>query len=78
MCRSTFGQRPQPFTLDGEPAYVFANVSSFTEYTVVKANQCVPIDKDVPLEVASLIGCGVVTGVGAVLNRATGASAARH
>ncbi|MEY2468720.1 MAG: hypothetical protein QOF21_1418 [Actinomycetota bacterium] len=70
MCRSTFGQRPQPFTLDGEPAYAFANVSSFSEYTVVKANQCVPIDKAVPLEVASLIGCGVVTGVGAVLNRA--------
>ncbi|MEY2472526.1 MAG: hypothetical protein QOK28_1855 [Actinomycetota bacterium] len=70
MCRSTFGQRPQPFTVDGEPAYAFANVSSFSEYTVVKANQCVPISKDVSLEVASLIGCGVVTGVGAVLNRA--------
>ncbi|HVV35961.1 MAG TPA: Zn-dependent alcohol dehydrogenase [Acidimicrobiales bacterium] len=70
MCRSTFGQRPQPFTVDGEAAFAFANVSSFSEYTVVKANQCVPIDKGVPLEVASLIGCGVVTGVGAVLNRA--------
>jgi S-(hydroxymethyl)glutathione dehydrogenase/alcohol dehydrogenase len=70
MCRSTFGGRPQPFTVDGEPAFAFANVSSFSEYTVVKANQCVPIDKGVPLEVASLIGCGVITGVGAVLQRA--------
>jgi S-(hydroxymethyl)glutathione dehydrogenase/alcohol dehydrogenase len=70
MCRSTFGRLSQPFTLDGAPAYSFANVSSFSEYTVVKAVQCVPIDKSVPLEVASLIGCGVITGVGAVLNRA--------
>ena len=70
MCRSTFGRLSQPFTLDGEAAYSFANVSSFSEYTVVKAVQCVPIDKAVPLEVASLIGCGVITGVGAVLNRA--------
>ena len=69
-CRDTFGHRPKPFTLKGEPAYAFANVSSFSEYTVVKANQCVPIDKGVPLESASLIGCGVVTGVGAVFNRA--------
>ncbi|MBA3302262.1 MAG: Zn-dependent alcohol dehydrogenase [Acidimicrobiia bacterium] len=69
-CRDTFGHRPQPFTVAGEAAYAFANVSSFSEYTVVKANQAVPIDKAVPLESASLIGCGVLTGVGAVFNRA--------
>ena len=70
MCRDTFGKRPKPFTLDGEPAFAFANVSSFAEHTVVKANQAVVIDKAVPMESASLIGCGVITGVGAVLNRA--------
>jgi Zn-dependent alcohol dehydrogenase len=69
-CRDTFGQRPQPFTVGGEAAYSFANASTFSEYTVVKENQAVPIDKRVPLASASLIGCGVVTGVGAVLNRA--------
>ena len=69
-CRDTFGHRPQPFTLDGAPAYAFANVSSFAEHTVVKANQAITIDKGVPFEAASLIGCGVVTGVGAVFNRA--------
>jgi S-(hydroxymethyl)glutathione dehydrogenase/alcohol dehydrogenase len=36
---------------------------------VVKANQAVPIPKDVPLEAASLVGCGVLTGIGAVLQR---------
>jgi S-(hydroxymethyl)glutathione dehydrogenase/alcohol dehydrogenase len=70
MCRSTFGGRPQPFTWKGEPAYAFANASVFSERTVVKANQAVPIPNDVPLDAASLVGCGVLTGIGAVLQRA--------
>jgi S-(hydroxymethyl)glutathione dehydrogenase/alcohol dehydrogenase len=70
MCRSTFGSRPQPFTWRGEPAYSFANASVFSERTVVKANQAVSIPKDVPFGAASLVGCGVLTGVGAVLQRA--------
>jgi Zn-dependent alcohol dehydrogenase len=70
MCRSTFGLRPQPFTWRDAPAYSFANASVFSERTVVKANQCIPIPADVPLASASLIGCGVLTGIGAVLNRA--------
>jgi Zn-dependent alcohol dehydrogenase len=70
MCRSTFGERPQPFTWRGEPAYAFANASVFSERTVVKANQAVPIPADVPLASAALVGCGVLTGIGAVLHRA--------
>lgn len=70
MCRDTFGKRPQPFTYKGEPAYNFANASCFSERTVVKANQCIPIPHDVPFPAASLVGCGVLTGIGAVLQRA--------
>ena len=70
MCRSTFGERPQPFTWRGEPAYAFANASVFSEHTVVKANQAVPIPADVPFASAALVGCGVLTGIGAVLHRA--------
>ncbi|HTR70645.1 MAG TPA: Zn-dependent alcohol dehydrogenase [Mycobacteriales bacterium] len=70
MCRSTFGQRPQPYTWRDQATYNFANVSAFSDLTVVKANQCVPIPADVPMQSASLVGCGVLTGVGAVLNRA--------
>jgi Zn-dependent alcohol dehydrogenase len=77
MCRSTFGGRPQPFTWRGEPAYAFANASVFAERTVVKANQAVPIPKDVPMAAASLVGCGVLTGVGAVLQRARVPAGAR-
>lgn len=70
MCRATFGHFPKPFTYDGVEHYAFANVSSFAEYTVVKAQQAVPISTEIPLSSASLIGCGVLTGAGAVLNRA--------
>lgn len=50
--------------------YQFASNSAFAERTVVKAVQAVRIPKDIPLTSAALIGCGVLTGVGAVLNRA--------
>ena len=70
MCRSTFGARGTPFTLDGEPHYNFANISSFSERVVVKANQAITIPEEVPMPAASLIGCGVLTGSGAVFNRA--------
>jgi S-(hydroxymethyl)glutathione dehydrogenase / alcohol dehydrogenase len=44
--------------------------AAFAERVLVHESQVVPIPRDVPLESASLIGCGVVTGVGAVLNNA--------
>jgi Zn-dependent alcohol dehydrogenase len=69
-CRRSFGSLDQPFTLDGEPVYQFASNSAFAEVTVVNEKQVVKISKDVPLTSACLIGCGVITGVGAVFNRA--------
>lgn len=59
-----------PFTLDGAVAYQFANTSTFAERTVVREQSAIPIDARVPFDRACLIGCGIVTGVGAVLNRA--------
>ncbi len=59
-----------PFTYKGEPASNFAATSVFAESTIVKEVQAVKISKDVPMTSACLIGCGVLTGVGAVLNRA--------
>ncbi|HEY2562787.1 MAG TPA: alcohol dehydrogenase catalytic domain-containing protein, partial [Acidimicrobiales bacterium] len=69
-CRSSLGGLSQPFTYKGEPAYTFAKAGVFSEYTVVHENQAVRIDDDVPLRVASLLGCAVLTGAGAALNRA--------
>ncbi|HEY8527739.1 MAG TPA: Zn-dependent alcohol dehydrogenase [Acidimicrobiales bacterium] len=69
-CRDTFGRLHQPFTVGGEPAYSFAAAGVFTEQVVVSETQAVRIDPDIPLDVACLVGCAVVTGAGAALNRA--------
>jgi S-(hydroxymethyl)glutathione dehydrogenase / alcohol dehydrogenase len=56
--------------LNGEPMSQFANMSAFAEYQLVSANACVHVPEGVPLEVAALVGCSVMTGVGAVSNTA--------
>ncbi len=55
---------------DGQPIYHFSGTACFAEYTVVPEPCCVPLNKDIPLTIAALIGCAVTTGVGAVLNTA--------
>ncbi|MGX1542147.1 Zn-dependent alcohol dehydrogenase [Streptomyces adustus] len=70
MCRQAIGRPGRPFSRDGRPVYQFAANSAFAERTVVKAVQAVRIPKDIPMPSAALIGCGVLTGLGAVLNRA--------
>ncbi|OIK24297.1 alcohol dehydrogenase catalytic domain-containing protein [Streptomyces malaysiense] len=71
MCRHAIGRPGRPFTRAGaEPVHQFAANSAFAERTVVQAVQAVRVPDDMPLESAALIGCGVLTGVGAVLNRA--------
>ena len=47
-----------------------AGLGTFANYTVVPEVAAVPIDKDIPFAQAALVGCGVTTGVGAVLNTA--------
>jgi S-(hydroxymethyl)glutathione dehydrogenase/alcohol dehydrogenase len=47
-----------------------AGAGTFAEYTVMPHQGVVKIDKDIPLDVASLIGCGVMTGAGAAINTA--------
>ena len=46
------------------------NLSSFGEQMLVHENAMVKIDPDIPLDRAALVGCGVMTGVGAVFNAA--------
>ena len=69
-CRKSMGNVSQPFTLDGQPCFNFAATSSFAERIVVQGVQAVPISPDIPLATACLIACGVITGFGAVVNRA--------
>ncbi|MER5833030.1 Zn-dependent alcohol dehydrogenase [Streptomyces sp. NPDC002130] len=70
MCRRAIGRPGRPFRHHGSPVHQFASNSAFAERTVVKAVQAVRIPGDIPPASAALIGCGVLTGVGAVLNRA--------
>lgn len=58
------------FSLDGQPLGSLASVASMSQYTVVSDRGAVKIDSDIPLDKAALIGCGVQTGVGAVVNSA--------
>jgi S-(hydroxymethyl)glutathione dehydrogenase/alcohol dehydrogenase len=53
-----------------EPVHAFCGIGSFAEHTILPADAVVPIDADVPFDVACIVGCAVVTGVGAVLNEA--------
>jgi Zn-dependent alcohol dehydrogenase len=53
---------------DGAPIRQGLRTGAFAERVVVDASQAVPIPREVPLESASLLACGVITGLGAVLN----------
>ena len=54
----------------GEPIAQFLNLSSFAEYMLVHEHAIAKIREDMPLDRAALIGCGVTTGVGAVIHTA--------
>ena len=59
------------FSRDGQPIRQMACSGTFSEQAVIPAIGAVKIPDDIPLEIGALIGCGVLTGVGAALNTAT-------
>ena len=58
------------FTSGGQPVFQMSMAGLFSESSIIPEISCVKIPDDVPLNVAALIGCGVLTGVGAALNTA--------
>ena len=48
----------------------YATQSSYAEFAVMPEEGCLPIDKDIPFEVAAIVGCAVTTGFGGVVNDA--------
>lgn len=58
------------FSKDGKPIYHYMGTSTFAEYTVVAEISLAKIDPKAPLDKVCLLGCGVTTGIGAVLNTA--------
>jgi S-(hydroxymethyl)glutathione dehydrogenase / alcohol dehydrogenase len=58
------------FQKDGVQIARMAGVASFAERTVVRGNAAIKIPDDIPFDRACLVGCGVMTGVGAAVNTA--------
>lgn len=55
---------------DGTAVHQFCGTGTFSPYSVLPEFSVVKIRKDMPLDVAALLGCGVLTGVGSVFNSA--------
>jgi S-(hydroxymethyl)glutathione dehydrogenase/alcohol dehydrogenase len=73
--RSTQGQGLMPdgtsrFSQNGQPIFHYMGTSTFAEYTVVPEIAVAKINKQAPLDKVCLLGCGITTGIGAVLNTA--------
>jgi len=56
------------FTVKGQPIFHYMGTSTFSEYTVLPEISVAKIPQKAPLEKVCLLGCGITTGVGAVLN----------
>lgn len=71
-CETVFplDERSPLTAASGEPIGHGLRTAAFAEHVVVDASQAVAIPKDVPLDAASLMACGVLTGLGAVTNTA--------
>jgi S-(hydroxymethyl)glutathione dehydrogenase/alcohol dehydrogenase len=71
LCNQGMVQAAVPhFKLGDQPVFGGVGTATFAEETVIPAISAIPVDKEVPFDVASLIGCGVMTGVGAAINTA--------
>jgi Zn-dependent alcohol dehydrogenase len=72
LCETTFPlDEHGPLTaLDGTPVVQGLRTGAFAEEVVVDASQAVVIPAEIPLDSASLLACGVITGFGAVVNTA--------
>ena len=73
--RETQGKGVMPdgttrFYKDGQPIYHYMGCSTFSEYTVLPEISLAKVNKEAPLEEVCLLGCGVTTGMGAVMNTA--------
>jgi S-(hydroxymethyl)glutathione dehydrogenase / alcohol dehydrogenase len=77
LCEEYLGGGPKGLAFDGEARTSLAGgrqlqqlmfLGSFAEYCIVADQQAIPVPREIPFDRACLIGCGVMTGVGAALN----------
>jgi Zn-dependent alcohol dehydrogenase len=78
LCENVIASRSQGLLPNGmrrlsqndNPIYHYSGVSTFAQYSVTLPNALIKIDPSIPLDVAAMFGCAVVTGAGCVLNAA--------
>ena len=77
LCEEYLVGGPKGRAFDGESRAMLADgrdlqqlmfLGCFGEYCIVSDQQAIPVSKEIPFDRACLIGCGVMTGAGAVLN----------
>jgi S-(hydroxymethyl)mycothiol dehydrogenase len=67
LCAASLNAQPRMRTPDGKTLTPALGIGTFCTHTVVAAYQAIPVTRDIPPAQACLIGCGVMTGVGAAL-----------
>ncbi|MHB8511636.1 MAG: Zn-dependent alcohol dehydrogenase [Actinomycetota bacterium] len=72
LCNTHFAETMMPthFSAAGEPLFAMSGTGTFAEELVVRSEAAIKIPSDIPFDIASLVGCGVMTGAGAALNTA--------
>lgn len=70
MCEAKWPVGSHLKNAKGQTLATMARVGSFAEYVIVDESQVVVVPKDIPIDCAALLACGVITGFGAVVNRA--------
>ena len=77
LCADYLAQGPRAVAFDGESKARLGDgrelkhlmfLGAFGEYCIVQEQQAIPVGNEIPFDRACLIGCGVMTGVGAALN----------
>ncbi|MBK8019668.1 MAG: Zn-dependent alcohol dehydrogenase [Betaproteobacteria bacterium] len=78
LCEPFTRHQPRGLLLDGttrlrrggQPVHHYSVTSTHAQYTVVPQSGAIPIPREMPFDRACIIGCGVMTGVGAVVRKA--------
>ena len=66
-CAASLNASQKMTTMDGTVLTPILGIGTFCTHTLVHSAQCIKVDKELPPEQMSLIGCGVMTGVGAAM-----------
>ncbi len=70
MCENRWPQVNHLHNSKGQALAIMTRTGTFAEEAIVDQSQCVVVPKDMPMDRAALLACGVITGFGAVVNRA--------